>query len=259
MLSARSIYQEIKEDDRTFELFCSIAAKNERQGGWENERIASLTADPVLARKVARHGEDEEKHGRLFASLLKKRGLDTVGIPGSSDYCMILEGRGIGLSHERLHREEPLSDEELLRYLVHSRITEQRAAEEVEDQKKIFADDVEIGKAVRMIAEDEQNHLAYCHEELLRFDAAGHGAQIARMLREYATAEADTYRDVAISTMSNFGDLLGWPGWKKGILRFGIRLIWIYERTWGWRRMVRLTPPERKNAMGGEPAAAAGG
>lgn len=28
-----------------------------------------------------RHGEDETKHGRMFASLLKKRGLDLVDVP----------------------------------------------------------------------------------------------------------------------------------------------------------------------------------
>ena len=39
-------------------------------------------------------------------------------------------------------------DEELLQYLVHSRVTEQRASEEVEQQKQLFGDDPEIGRAL---------------------------------------------------------------------------------------------------------------
>jgi hypothetical protein len=254
MLSARALFEEIRSNDETFRLFCSIASKNEHQGGWENERIAALTADAELAARIARHGADEEKHGRLFAALLKKRGLDTAAVPADTDYTMILERKGIGLAHERLRREEPLSDRELLKYLIHSRVTEQRAFEEIEQQKAIFGDDDELGKAVRMIAGDEVNHLAYCHEELLRFAERGHRAEIDRMLREYARVEADTYRDVAIATMTRFGELLGWSALKQGMLRLGIRALWLFERTWGWRRMVALRPPERRDALAPRPA-----
>jgi hypothetical protein len=249
MLSARSVFEEIRSNDDTFRLFCSIAAKNENQGGWENERIAELTRDAELAGKIARHGQDEEKHGRLFAALLKKRGLDAASVPSDTDYTMILERRGIGLSHERLRRDEPLADHEILAYLIHSRVTEQRASEEIEQQRAIFQDDPELGRAVSLIADDEVNHLAYCHEELLRFRALGYRGEIERMLRAYARVEIDTYRDVALATLGRFGELLGWPAWKQGLLRLGIRCIWLYERAWGWRRMVELRPPERRNAM----------
>ncbi|TFG96034.1 MAG: ferritin-like domain-containing protein, partial [Myxococcales bacterium] len=131
MLSARAIYDEIRDNPDTYALFLSIAADGETQGGWENSRIAALTDDPVLASKIARHGTDEDKHGRLFQALLRKRGLSTVPVPEDANYTLQLERAGIGLSHERLRRDAPLSDEEILRYLVHSRVTEQRAAEEV--------------------------------------------------------------------------------------------------------------------------------
>lgn len=42
MLSAKSLFQEILDDDEAFRLFCSIAAGGESQGGWENGRIAAL-------------------------------------------------------------------------------------------------------------------------------------------------------------------------------------------------------------------------
>ena len=42
MLSAKTIFQEIFDNDEAFRLFCSIAAAGEAQRGWENGRIAAL-------------------------------------------------------------------------------------------------------------------------------------------------------------------------------------------------------------------------
>ena len=143
-----------------------------------------------------------------------------------------------------------LSDEEIIAYLVHSRVTEQRASEEVDLQKRIFADDPEIGRAVRMIADDEVNHLAYTHEELLRFCEQGHDARVRDLLAHYARVEIRTYRDVSLGVMGRMGTCLGWSRLKLGCLSFGIRVIYHFERLWGWRRMTRLRPPARRNAMG---------
>lgn len=256
-LSARAIYDEIRTNDHTFRLFCSIAAKGEAQGGWENARIAALTRDPELAAKVRRHGADEDKHGRIFHALLRKRGLAPLEVPADADYCILLERAGIGLSHQRLREERPLEDEELLAYLVHSRVTEQRASEEVELQKKLFADDPELGKAVRTIADDEENHLAYCHEELLRMVERGHGDRVRAMLRHYARVEIATYRDVSLSVMGAMGEALGWSRAKRKLLAFGIRAIWLVERLFTWRRLTRLQAPARRNALGDASTAAA--
>jgi rubrerythrin len=249
VISARGIYQEIRTNDETYRLFCSIAAKGEAQGGWENRRIAALTTDDVLRPKILRHGEDEDKHGRLFEALLRKRGLEACEVPFEVDYTLRLERQGIGLSHERLHRDEPLSDEEILRYLVHSRVTEQRAHEEVEQQRAIFAGDPEIGRAVRMIAEDELNHLSYAHEELARFSALGHRDRIRAMLREYALAEIATYRDVSLGVMARMADELGWSRAKRTALSFGIHAIYAIERLWSWRRMTTIERAVRLGAM----------
>jgi rubrerythrin len=249
VLSARAIYREIRDNDETYRLFCSVAAKGEAQGGWENCRIALLTRDEDLRPKVHRHGLDEDKHGRIFDALLRKRGLQRCEVPFEVDYTLRLERQGIGLSHERLHRDEPLSDEELLRYLVHSRVTEQRAHEEIEEQRRIFADDPELGRAVRMIAEDELNHLSYTHEELARLCAGGHRDRIRALLREYALAEIATYRDVSLAVMGRIAQLLGWSRGKRAMLRTGIHAIYAIERLWTWRRMTTIEPPARPGAM----------
>ncbi|MFJ4921515.1 ferritin-like domain-containing protein [Streptomyces sp. NPDC088725] len=253
MLSARSLFQEILDNDRSFQLFCSIAASGEAQGGWENGRIAALVPDSMrdLAPKITRHGADEDKHGRLFSALLKKRGLDPVEVPQDTDYTGLLEKRGIGLTHEKLRREEPLTEEDIVVYLSHSRVTEQRAADQMVMLMKYFGADPEVGKAVRMISHDEDNHLAYSNEELLRLAARGHGQLIHRTLNECVRAEIGVYRQVSLSVMDHMGRILGWSAPKSALLTAGINAMYLYERSGGWRRMVRLAMPERLDALGG--------
>jgi hypothetical protein len=253
MLSAKSLFQEIIDDDESFRLFCSIAASGESQGGWENARIAALVpeSERALAPRITRHGADEDKHGRIFNALMRKRGLDPVEVPPETDYTMLLERDGIGLAHEKLKADQALTERDIIVYLSHSRVTEQRASEQMVLLRKHFADHPEIGKAVRMISDDEDNHLAYTHEELLRFAAAGHGRLIQRTLRECALAEVAVYRDVSLAVMAHMGRVLGWPKAKSAVLAAGIHAVYAYERAFGWRRMVTLEMPERRDALGG--------
>ncbi|MGW8333640.1 ferritin-like domain-containing protein [Streptomyces sp. NPDC055897] len=260
MLSAKSLFQEILDDDESFRLFCSIAASGEAQGGWENGRIAALLPAEcrALAPKVARHGADEDKHGRIFNALLKKRGLRPVDVPHDTDYTMLLERQGIGLGHAQLRGEEPLTQRDVVVYLAHSRVTEQRASEQMELLRKHFGGHPDLGRAVRMISADEDNHLAYCHEELLRLARAGHGPAIQRELRRSALAEIRIYRDVSLAVTAHMGRILRWPDSKRAVLAAGIHAVYAYERLGGWRRMVGLTMPERRDALGGPAVPAPG-
>jgi hypothetical protein len=254
MLSARSLFQEIHEDDEAFRLFCSIAAKGEDQGGWENGRISALVRDQELAPKIARHGADEDKHGRIFQALLRKRGLTPVPVPDDTDYTMRLERLGIGLAHGRLRRDEPLTDDDVIAYLAHSRVTEQRASEQMRLLKRVFGHHPDVGRAVRMISDDEDNHLAFCHEELLRLAAAGHGRRILAVLERTARAEIRVYRDVSLAVMAHMGRILGWSRPKSALLALAIHATYAYESVAGRHRMTTLAMPERRNALGG-PAA----
>ncbi|MFG2355440.1 ferritin-like domain-containing protein [Streptomyces sp. NPDC048521] len=252
MLSAKSLFQEILDNDESFRLFCSIAAGGESQGGWENGRIAALVPQSQrgLAPKIARHGADEDKHGRIFDALLRKRGLTPVPVPPETDYTMLLERHGIGLAHARLKQDAPLTERDIIVYLAHSRVTEQRASEQMELLLKHFAGHPEIGRAVRMVSNDEDNHLAYTHEELLRFAAAGHGRLIQRTLRACALAEIRVHRDVSLAVMARMGRILGWPKARSVLLAAVIHAVYAYERLAGWRRMVTLSMPGRRNALG---------
>lgn len=208
-------------------------------------------ADQQLAPKIARHGADEEKHGRIFNALLHKRGLTSVAVPDDTDYTMILERQGIGLAHARLRRDEPLTERDVITYLAHSRVTEQRAAEQMQLLRKVFDGHPEVGRAVRMISADEDNHLAYCHEELLRLAALGHGRLILNTLQETADAEIRAYRDVSLAVMAHMAAILRWPRAKSALLAAGIHAVYRYEQLGGWRRMTTLRMPEKLNALGG--------
>jgi hypothetical protein len=253
MLSARTIYGEIFDNDEAFRLFCSIAASGEAQGGWENSRIAALVpgSQADLAPKIVRHGKDEDKHGRIFGALLRKRGLEPAAVPPDADYTMLLERAGIGLAHARLRGEEELAEADIVTYLAHSRVTEQRASEQMRALRRHAGGRDDIARAVRVISGDEDNHLAYCHEELLRLAAAGHAAAIRRELRAAALAEIAVYRDVSRAVMAHLGRTLGWSRPKAGLLAAGIQAVYAYERLGGWRRMVSLRTPARRNALGG--------
>ncbi|MGW2541308.1 ferritin-like domain-containing protein [Kitasatospora sp. NPDC001574] len=250
MLSTRSLFDEIYRNDEAYQLFCSIAAGGEDQGGWENERITVLTLDPVLAPKIARHGADERKHGRIFTQLLNKRGLPRIDVPAEADYCMLLERQGVGLAHERLTGDVPLTEREIITYLAHSRVTEQRAAEQMRQLVKAYGDNPDVGRAMRMISADEDNHLAYCHEELLRLVSEGHGPYVRHVLETCARGEIRTHRDVGLAVTSRMARILRWPLWQRAAVTAGVHALYLYDRAYGWRRMVRLRMPARRNALG---------
>ena len=82
VLSARTVYGEIFDNDEAFGLFRSIAASGEAQAGCENGRIAALVPGLAgLAARIARHGAGEDRHGCIFTALLRKRGLEPVAVP----------------------------------------------------------------------------------------------------------------------------------------------------------------------------------
>lgn len=257
VLSAEAIYQEIFDNDEAFALFCSIAAAGEAQGGWENGRIAALVPASYqgLAPKIARHGADEDKHGRIFNALLSKRGLAPVPVPAATDYTMLLERRGIGLAHDKLRRDDPLTENDIIAYLAHSRVTEQRASEQMRTLRKHSVGHDDVARAVRVISRDEDKHLAYCHEELLRLATDGHAPVIDRTLRDAARVEIEVYRDVSKAVMAELGRILAWPAWKRAVISVGIDAVYLYDRAVGWRRMVSVRMPALRNALGG-PAAA---
>ena len=252
MLSPRAIYGEIFRNDEAFRLFCSIAASGEAQGGWENGRIAALVPESCrdLAPKIARHGADEDKHGRIFNALLRKRSLAPTPVPADTDYTMRLEGMGIGLAHSRLRADRTLTEADIITYLAHSRVTEQRASKQMRSLRRYSAGNADVSRAVTVISPTRTPtwHIATrsCSGSL----AAGHRRDIESILRATARAEIAVYRDVSKAVMAHLGRTLRWPRRKSAILAMGINAVYLYERLGGWHRMVTLRMPARRDPLG---------
>jgi hypothetical protein len=111
MPSTRMVFEETFGNDEASRLFCSIAASGEAQGGRENSRIAALMPESYQdpAPKIARHGADEDKQGRIFSALLRQQGLEPVSVPAETNYTMLLERIGPGLTHSHLRRDNKLT------------------------------------------------------------------------------------------------------------------------------------------------------
>jgi hypothetical protein len=122
-----------------------------------------------------------------------------------------------------------LTEADIITYLAHNRVTEQRASKQMRALRRHAGDRPDIARAVRVISNDEDNHLAYCHEELLRLAAAGHGEVIRATLHATALAEIAIYRDVSLAVMAHLGRILGWPRPKSAVLAAGIRGVYAYE------------------------------
>src|SRR6185437_3253820 len=84
------------------------------------------------------------------------------------------------------------------------------------------AGNADVRRAVTVISADEDNHLAYCHEELLRLVAAGHRHDIESALRITARAEIAVYRDVSKAVMAHLGRALDWPRVKSAVAARGM-------------------------------------
>lgn len=51
--------------------------------------------------------------------------------------------------------------------------------------------------------------------------------------------------------MAHLGRILNWPRPNSATLTAGIQAVYLYERLGGWRRMVSLRMPTRRNASSG--------
>lgn len=81
---------------------------------------------------------------------------------------------------------QKLTERDIITYLAHSRVTEQGASEQMRALRKYAGSQQDVGRAITMISRDEDCHLAYCHEELLRLASAGHADTIRQTLRATA-------------------------------------------------------------------------
>ena len=136
MLSASSVFEEIFRDDEAFALFCSIAASGEAQGGWENGRIAALV--PRVAVRTWRRRSPGMAPTRTSTGASSMRCCASAAwsrSPVPEDDRLHHAARGSGASAwptAGCVRDEELTEQDIVAYLAHSRVTEQRASEQMQ-------------------------------------------------------------------------------------------------------------------------------
>ena len=57
-------------------------------------------------------------------------------MPAETDYTMLVEEVGLGLAHNPVRREKTLTERDIVTYLAHSGVTEQRASEQMRTLRK---------------------------------------------------------------------------------------------------------------------------
>jgi hypothetical protein len=80
--------------------------------------------------------------------LLVSRDLSPAPVPADTDYSARLEAMGIGLSHSKLRAGRPLDEVDIIAYLAHSRVTEQRASEQMRSLRRYSTGHADVRRAV---------------------------------------------------------------------------------------------------------------
>lgn len=119
----------------------------------------SAVDDPQIKKLIARHREDEIRHGQLFRDAMKKTGVDPGVIPDELKALWQLNNE-IGGFFDR-----PITDHQgvVTAYVVLLAL-EERAMEQFSMHRDVFAEvDPEVAAIFDEVARDEERHLKYCH------------------------------------------------------------------------------------------------
>jgi len=172
----------------------------EASGGRDLVRAAELTADPVLRARYLHHAGDEARHADMFRG--RGRALRTTlrgtGAGGSFEWAAPGERGMEGLD---LTRE---SDAALLAFL---HLSESAAARDFARYARVIDDDPATRILFQRILRDEDHHMRYTHDELVRVAPRHAGwllwrARLRRLWKAYlrfATALAGVIAGVMLA------------------------------------------------------------
>lgn len=122
------------------------------------EQLIELVDDPKLARIVARHRDDEERHARMFRGCLDRLGLDKQTIPDELKIVSQIGTTAGGPDPEALTRDDVVAIYAMLLAI------EERGVEQFPVIAEAFgAVDADTADVYRRVARDERGHTRYCH------------------------------------------------------------------------------------------------
>jgi rubrerythrin len=123
-----------------------------------DDALASVE-DPQIKKLIARHREDEIRHGQLFRNAAKKTGITPAAIPDELKALWQLNQEIDGFF------DRPITDQRgvVTAYVVLLAL-EERAMEQFAMHREVFAEvDPEVAAIFEEVERDEERHLKYCH------------------------------------------------------------------------------------------------
>jgi rubrerythrin len=211
MLSRRSFFRKILDNDEARALLMNSLAVGEADSAVGLDRSAEHITDPILSRKVYRHFAEENRHARVFGRHLLEMGVEPHPLPPELDYEQYVRRYKMGIPMERLDDPTPFDTEETIKFLVGCKAGEERACQEMEGLVGDLAEDEPTVALLREIHEDEIRHVSFATEELNRIADAGHRPAVVRALRIARRAEAKAHRAVSRAFMPKMMNLVGVP------------------------------------------------
>jgi rubrerythrin len=156
----------------------------------------ALVDDPALKRMIARHRDDEIRHGRLFRECLARTNVDPGPVPAELKVIDRLANKMGGFF------DEPITDARgvMQAYLV-LQVLEERACDQFSMYERVFRKvDPATADVFAEVALDEARHLKYCHAISKRYapDDRTLAEELARMRR----LEAESFRDTQRANLS---------------------------------------------------------
>jgi rubrerythrin len=246
MLSRRSFFRKILENDEARAFLMNSLAVGEADSAVGLDKAAAHVTDPVLARKIYRHFAEENRHARIFGRHLEQQlGVKPQPLPPELDYEQYVRRYAMGIPMERLEDPEPFTTNELIRFLVGCKAGEERACAEMEGLLEDLAEDPATVEVLREIHEDEIRHVSFSTEELNTLAAAGHADEVRSELRRARRAEAKAHRAVSRAFMGRLMSILG----ANGVVRFFAGVAIDFQFLAKWALPGELDRPWVENPM----------
>ncbi|MBI3268794.1 MAG: ferritin-like domain-containing protein [Planctomycetes bacterium] len=238
-----TIFHDMVKHPAALQLVLNAMSVGETNSGQDLHRVADLIPDPDLKRRVLKHYADEMKHGKIFGGRLQEIGGKLEPLPADLDYEEALHRYSFGLLRERLKEDQPLSDDDLIKFFAGARVTEATAISDLEMARKGFEVDPPTERVLAEVLKDEYNHVAYATEELERLAGRGHGPRINALLAEYERLEAQARRDISRAFMTRMLPILEYSLPLRVAIRIGIEVEYFWRRLFPKKHDIRAKAP----------------
>jgi rubrerythrin len=196
-LTEKFVTQLVKSPEGRAHLLNQIAEAEDNGEARVFDDAIALVDDPALKKMIARHRDDEIRHGQLFRACMRRTNVDPGPVPNGLKVIDNLSAKMGGFF------DAPITDAKgvMEAYLV-LQVLEERACEQFPMYERVFSKiDPETAAVFAEVGRDEARHLKYCHAISKRYapDEETRIAELQRLRR----LEAESFRETQRANMSH--------------------------------------------------------